>query len=75
MAHLKSLEWTKTEFGDTWYAKSILGTWSVWEVGNGYYRPPDGHGGIRVDGGIEAAKEAAFAEYERRLMGAFEPEA
>lgn len=69
---VKPLEWGPgyTSGSETFYAKTILGMWSVWEIGNGYFRGPTDHGGTPVPGGIEAAKAAAQADYEARILSA-----
>lgn len=71
---VKPLDWTQPyPLEGTFYAESLLGVWSVWEIGSGYVRAPDQRAGRKVDGDIEAAKAAAQADYEDQLRSAFLP--
>lgn len=69
---VKPLAWAEASFGDTWYAKSILGEYAIWEIENGYFRAPDQPAGTRCDGDLDAAKAAAQADYETRIFSALQ---
>lgn len=75
--YVKPMEWTEAEFGGTWYAETIFGTYSAWEIGSGYYRPPNACAGLQSDGPLPSALADAYADYESRILSALiamEPE-
>jgi hypothetical protein len=63
---LKPLEWFTPEgLHSTFHAKSIIGNYSIWEIGGcGYFVSPGAHGGTAAVGGLDGAKAAAQAHLE-----------
>ncbi|QNQ62481.1 hypothetical protein IB024_01610 [Brucella sp. 6810] len=73
---VKKLEWFPLDLPNTVYAHSAFGMYTTWEIdGVGFFRKEGGYGGLKVDGDLEAAKAAAQADYEARVMSALEPSA
>lgn len=66
---IKPLEWNSPD-QCSWYADSVIGTYTVW---NGYFRPPNAKAGTPAGSSIDDAKAAAQADYEQRILSAFEP--
>lgn len=64
------LEWTKPyERDNQQISTTVFGTYGVWDInGEGFLSKPENIGGVSVDGGIEAAKDAAQADFERRSL-------
>ena len=58
---------------DTSEARTQVGSWTVWEInGSAYCYGPNDTCGKPCEGGLEAAKAAAQADYERRILAALE---
>ena len=72
---VKPLEWKwYRDPKDTSEARTQIGTWTVWEInGCGYCYGPKDTSGRQCEGGLEAAKAAAQADYEARVLSALEP--
>lgn len=59
---------------DTSEARTQIGSWTVWEInGAAYCHGPNDTCGKPCEGGINGAKAAAQADYERRILAALEP--
>lgn len=59
---------------DTSEARTQIGSWTVWEInGAAYCHGPNDTCGKPCEGGINGAKAAAQADYERRILAAIEP--
>lgn len=73
---VKQLEWHDEERGRGFpcYADTILGRYTVWDFDghHGHYCPPAAPAGIAVNGDLKAAKAAAQADYEKRILSALE---
>ncbi len=71
---VKALEWrSPTRFSHMWLADSLFGEYRAWEIDDGFWWREPMHGGAIVKGGLEAAKAAAQADYEARVLSALEP--
>lgn len=58
---------------DTSEARTQIGSWTVWEIdGDAYCHGPNDTCGRPISGGLEGAKAAAQADYERRILSALE---
>lgn len=67
---IKPLEWLEYERGPGFYAHSFLGRYSAWEQSGVGHWNAQGIITQTVPGGLEAAKAAAQADYEARVLSA-----
>ena len=70
---VKALEWNEFErSGGAVYADTLFGRYSVWDFDgqDGHWKSPSGYAGVRVDGGIDAAKAAAQSHHDALILSA-----
>lgn len=68
---VKDIDWQRYERGTGEYAYTILGTYTAGHYGdNARWFAPEDSDGREVDGNIDAAKAAAQADYEARILSA-----
>lgn len=72
---VKAMVWVYDKFRQMATTRTLFGEWCAWEFegGYGHYRAPGMSSGKPVSGGIKAAKAAAQADYESRILSALEP--
>lgn len=71
---VKALEWDIAGMARGYPAKAecLFGTYTAWEIDDGYWKAPEAHCGRKAGPGLQSALDAAQADYEARILSALD---